>query len=291
MERDKAVLFTIIGVLLILAVFFIVVMVIDCNRFVIKEYEISSPKLKKDETIVLLSDLHSKSFGNRNEKLKAAVDKIGPDKILVAGDMYTSSKYEDTSTAEDLMNYLANKYPVYYGNGNHEHKTRIYKDVFGEIYDKYAAQIKKVGIRHLINEKVVLPEENTEIFGVEIGRDYFGKMKKISMDEGYMGELLGRPEAEKFTILIAHNPDYFENYAKWGADLVVAGHVHGGLMKLPFLGGVISPALKLFPKYDGGRFELEDSVMILSRGLGAHTLPIRIFNPGELVVIRCKAAL
>ena len=64
------------------------------------------------------------------------------------------------------------------------------------------------------------------------------------------------------------------------------GHVHGGLMRLPFLGGVISPRLILFPKYDGGRFEHGNSVMLLSRGLGTHTLPIRIFNPGELVFIR-----
>ena len=70
--------------------------------------------------------------------------------------------------------------------------------------------------------------------------------------------------------------------------MVVAGHVHGGLMKLPFLGGVINPALRLFPKYDGGRFVKNGCVMILSRGLGTHTLPIRIFNPGELVVIHLR---
>lgn len=86
--------------------------------------------------------------------------------------------------------------------------------------------------------------------------------------------------------MIAHNPEYFPAYAEWGADLVLSGHVHGGLMRLPFLGGVIAPSMKLFPKYDGGVFEEHGSTMILSRGLGTHTLPIRIFNPGELVVIR-----
>ncbi len=288
-ERNNGVLLRIIGIALVLVIFFTAVMVIDCNRFVIKEYVISSSKLKKDETMVLLSDLHSKSFGNKNEKLKAAIDRISPDKILVAGDIYTASKYEDVSTAEDLMRHLAFKYPVYYGNGNHEHKTQLYPEVFGDIYQKYAAVLKETGIRHLVNEKAVLPEENAEIFGAQIDRMYFGKMKRVSMEADYMTELLGKPENKRFTILIAHNPDYFEAYAGWGADLVVAGHVHGGLMKLPFLGGVISPALKLFPKYDGGKFEKDGSVMILGRGLGTHTLPIRIFNPGELVVVRCKA--
>ena len=66
---------------------------------------------------------------------------------------------------------------------------------------------------------------------------------------------------------------------------MVSGHVHGGLMRLPFLGGVISPALKLFPKYDGGVFQEGKSTLVLGRGLGTHTLPVRIFNPGEVVVI------
>ena len=67
---------------------------------------------------------------------------------------------------------------------------------------------------------------------------------------------------------------------------MVSGHVHGGLMRLPFLGGVISPAMKLFPEYDGGIFSEGNAKMVLSRGLGSHTLPIRIFNPGELILIR-----
>lgn len=73
-----------------------------------------------------------------------------------------------------------------------------------------------------------------------------------------------------------------------GADLTVAGHVHGGVMKLPLLGGVISPSFRLFPKYDRGMFEEYGKRMVLSRGLGMHTIPIRIFNPGELVVIHLE---
>jgi hypothetical protein len=70
--------------------------------------------------------------------------------------------------------------------------------------------------------------------------------------------------------------------------LVVSGHVHGGIMRLPVFGGVLSPSLTLFPKYDGGRFSEGKSTMILSRGLGTHTIPLRVFNPGELVVIDFK---
>ena len=89
----------------------------------------------------------------------------------------------------------------------------------------------------------------------------------------------------KYEIMIAHDPFYFDAYAETDADLILSGHVHGGIMRLPLLGGVISPRLQLFPKYDGGKFEKNNTTMILSRGLGCHTLPIRIFNPGELICL------
>lgn len=105
------------------------------------------------------------------------------------------------------------------------------------------------------------------------------------MDGGYLEDTLGRMDTNYYNILLAHNPAYFEDYAKLHPDLVLSGHVHGGLVRLPFLGGVISPALKLFPKYDGGKFVQGDSTMILSRGLGIHSVEFRMWNPAELVVI------
>ena len=78
---------------------------------------------------------------------------------------------------------------------------------------------------------------------------------------------------------------YFDNYAAWGADLTVSGHLHGGIIRIPGIGGVISPQAKLFPKYDAGHFRKDGKDLIVSRGLGTHTVNIRIFNPAELSVI------
>lgn len=268
------------------AVFFLLVMAYDNSRFVIRKYHCSDRRIKKDLNVVLLSDLHSKSFGTENQKLIKAIDKLSPDLILIAGDMYTAGKGQETDTAGDLVCQLAKRYPVYYGNGNHEHKTRLSPEVYGRMYEEYAERIGKSGIRHLVNEKAVLLEFGVDIYGLELGREYFGKFRSQKMEEGYLERLLGKPRQTSYSILIAHNPDYFKDYAAWGADLVVSGHVHGGLMRLPFLGGVISPAMKLFPEYDGGIFSEGNAEMVLSRGLGSHTLPIRIFNPGELILIR-----
>lgn len=271
-----------------LALFFILVMLIDCNRFVIKEYTCASEKLHKEGKLILLSDLHNKSFGKDNIRLLQAIEKENPDVILIAGDMYTSAKDKNNSDVAEFVSRLAGKYPVYYGNGNHEHKTRLYPEIFGSMYRDYMEKIKAAGVVLLVNDKVSLPQYHMDIYGLEIEREYYKKFVNQSMEKEYLTGTLGKPDSDKFNLLIAHNPDYFDTYADWGADLTVSGHVHGGLMRLPVLGGVISPRLKLFPHYDGGRFEKGKRVMILGRGLGTHTLPIRIFNPGELVVIHLK---
>lgn len=275
----------IITLLAVIAAFFVAVMAVDCNRFVIRNYSCRVEKLKKSGRIILLSDLHNKSFGVKNEKLLSAVRRLSPDMILIAGDMYTAEKNGDTDTAAELVCALAKDYPVYYGNGNHEQKTNAETEKFGDMYRRFSEKIEKAGVRHLVNEKVYLPAFNMDICGAEIGWDYYGKFQHGTMETSYLDRLIGKPDNARATVLIAHNPKYFEVYARWGAGLVVSGHVHGGLMRLPFLGGVISPALKLFPKYDGGVFHEGKSTLVLGRGLGTHTLPVRIFNPGEVVVI------
>ena len=88
-----------------------------------------------------------------------------------------------------------------------------------------------------------------------------------------------------YNIVIAHNPDYFDDYVEYNADLVLSGHIHGGIIAIPGIGGVISPQLRLFPKYDSGMFTRGNTTMIVSRGIGWHSIPIRIFNKAEIVSV------
>ncbi len=278
---------TIIHVLEIaLFVAFVISIIYDSTRFVKKEYVIRSEKVLKKSRIVLLSDLHNKCFGHKNEDLIKAVDEISPDFILIAGDMLTADE-KKTKYGEmvEFLGCLASKYPVFYANGNHEYRIKTYKEAYGNLYEEYKEKLIECGIRLLENGKVYLPDTNIEICGLEIEKKYYKRFRQVPMEEGYIDRLFGRSTEGAFRLLIAHNPDYFKEYAKWGADLTVAGHVHGGVMRLPWLGGVISPMVRFFPKYDGGMFVKDDSVMVVSRGLGMHTIPVRIFNPGELIVI------
>ena len=257
----------------------------DCNRFITVEYEIESDKVMKPCRFVLLSDLHNKSYGIDHKRLVDKINSISPDAILVAGDMLTAAKGQPFKVTLSLMRQLSSRYKIYYGMGNHEHHLKRCPEQYGTVYDDYVAELMKMGIQPLINENTYLPEVNIAICGAMIDKCYFKKFRKFPMDERYLSKILGEPQGDACQILIAHTPQYFEEYAAWGADIVVSGHVHGGIMKLPVLGGVLSPNLTLFPKYDGGKFVCGKSTMILSRGLGTHTIPVRVFNPGELVTI------
>lgn len=275
----------------ILAVIFALILigllsaVLDSNRFVTRTYEIRSEKIIKPCRLVLLADLHNKSFGRKNSRLLSAIAEISPDAVLVAGDMLTAEKNADYANALALMEGLAARYPVYYGMGNHEYRLGLYPEQYPGMYEGYTEGLKRAGIEPLINENAYLPAWNIVVCGAQIDRGYYRHFRRASMEPSYLPKLLGTPDREKFQLLIAHNPVYFDAYADWGADLVVSGHVHGGILRLPFFGGVLSPSLSLFPKYDGGIFRERGSTMILSRGLSSHTIPIRIFNPGELIVI------
>ncbi len=275
--------------IVILILLCVLVIYHDTHNFVVRSYDITSTKVSKDYTFVLLSDLHGYVYGNNNDKLIAAIDKEKPDAILCAGDMFIGHTRDGVIRYEPgrhLLTELAKKYPVYAGNGNHEHKIKAYTVLFGNQFDRYRASLQKAGVITLENDSVSIPEANIRITGLDLGLEYFRKVVKKSMDTDYIDKLVGHSDKSCYQILIAHNPQYFENYAKWGADLSVSGHVHGGIIRLPFIGGVISPSIALFPKYDGGKYMYEDKIMILSRGLGTHSIHVRFLNPGEADVIR-----
>ncbi len=275
----------IITVIALLLFFFIIIMVLDGNRFRVVSYEISHEKIKKPYTFVVLSDLHNKVYGKNHEKLIRAIEKEQPAGVLIAGDLLTAKPGYPLHLALDLLEQLAPKYPIYYGMGNHEARLFLYPEVYGTMGADYEEKLKGLGISLLRNESRSLGEDLV-ITGLDMKREYYKRFKKTTMTTEYLKKTLGEKNKDKFQILLAHHPDYFQEYSSWGADLVLSGHVHGGMVRLPFLGGVISPALRLFPKYDGGSFEEKESRMILSRGLGMHTIPVRLFNPGELVVLK-----
>jgi hypothetical protein len=272
-------------VALIIIVFLLVVGVIDGNRFKVVEEKIKLPKLRKACRFVMISDLHNKVYGDNNDKVISEIDKAKPDFILIAGDLITSKDWADMTSSIELVNKLSRKYKIYYGLGNHESKFKSQTDVANNKYIKLKNAIKSDNVIMLENSATQLPEYNMNITGLDLDLGYFAHFKIRKMEDKYLENTLPKCDGTKCNPLIAHNPDYFDEYAKWGADLVLSGHVHGGIMRLPIVGGVIAPSYRLFPEYDGGIFVKGKSTMLLGRGMGSHTLPFRFFNPAELYIV------
>lgn len=260
-------------------------MIIDCHTLVVRNYEYSNPRVSKELKAVLLTDLHSTTFGKNNCKLISKIRELNPDVILVAGDLFTAEEYDDTLAAQNLMTELSGDFPIYYANGNHELKTRENTEEFGDKFKKYKDILINSGVKYLENESEFLTENNIRIFGLDLPFVYYKKRFHLSLTKKNLEDLIGEVSKEEVSILIAHNPEYLEGYSEWGADLILSGHYHGGLMRLPGGWGAISPRFKPFTKLGYGVFKKDSSTMILSCGLGTHTLPVRIFNPGEISYI------
>ena len=272
-------------IIVIFGVLLLWVCLYDTHHFVVSKHRFSSAKIKKAVRFVMLSDLHGWEYGKDNIVLLSAIRELKPDGILMAGDMITALKNTKTDKVEAFLSALSKEFPIYYANGNHEHKIKLYPQRYGDLAERYKAVLDRVGIKPLINETSELKDLGIVVYGLEIDHSYYRRMADVKMETEYLRQTLGEKKLDSFGILLAHNPDFFEAYADWGADLVLSGHVHGGIARLPFLGGVIAPSLKLFPKYDGGVYREKNSTMILSRGIGTHSPNVRFFNPGEVVVV------
>lgn len=274
--------------MLLIMAFFLAIGLIDGNRFEVVREELVLPKLKKECKLVLISDVHNKVYGEKNAPFIKAVKKINPDFIILAGDLVTSRAGEDMMPGLELARELSKDFKIYYGLGNHETKLKEQPDKYGTMYEELKKGLADKNIVLLENESAELPEYHIRITGLELSLEYFAHFKIRKMEKGYLESAVGRADKSKCNLLIAHNPDYFSEYTKWGADLVLSGHVHGGIMRLPVLGGVIAPSYRLFPKYDGGIFRENGAVMLLGRGMGAHTIPFRFFNPAQLYAVTLK---
>jgi predicted MPP superfamily phosphohydrolase len=267
------------------------------------KYIISSNKLDDDIhnlSFVVLADLHNKSFGKNNRKLIKRILEEKPDFVIIAGDMVTKRKPCYPGKAYNLIKEISEHYPVYYAYGNHE---QYFEDlaytVDEEAYKKhialykawsiYKVRLKQLGVFLLDNNSIVLQYNKSKLIitGLSIPNNFYTRGSQLKLKDEIKNKI-GNSSNEGYQLLIAHNPLYFSDYIEWGAELIISGHMHGGLIRIPFVGGIISPQVKLFPKYTSGQFTLNDSHMIISRGLGSHSFMPRFLNPPELVNIKLK---
>jgi predicted MPP superfamily phosphohydrolase len=280
-------------IILAVLVFTVLESLREFKNFKVKRYTVYDGKIPKafeGYKLAVIGDLHNFRYSEDNSGIISCLEKENPDVLILVGDMVLCRKKaeaENLKTAE-FVNRLAERFPLLYGIGNHEKGLIERKDDVGDIWQRYEGLLSDK-VKILSNERVQITRnsESISVYGLDIDRYFYTRLKNIPMGVEYLDGRLGSCPDE-FCILVAHNPDYFEDYAGWGAALTLSGHIHGGMVRLPFLGGVISPKLKLFPKYDYGYFENEGKSMIITGGLGGHQPQIRINNKPEIVIVNLE---
>ena len=251
---------------------------LDVHRITVRHERL--PEGFEGARVLHLSDLHSKTFGELNGNLISSCEACRPDIIFFTGDLISRSEDRRFFDAKlFLIEKLTNICDVYFILGNHEQDNPLNAQYICD-------RIERMGVKILRNqsEYICRNGDRIKITGLlpPVGSYHQGRSYRnlTPVTKECLDELLGECDREEFNILLAHNPLYFEGYADWGADLVFSGHCHGGLVRIPLLGGVLSPERKFFPKYTKGTYFRDDSKMIVTSGLGK----FRINNPSEIVV-------
>lgn len=225
--------------------------------------------------ILQVADLQNKVFGREQEPLLRMIERSAPDIIVLTGDLLDRNR-TDVDTAMGLIRRIVTMAPVYFVSGNHEHQS-------GE-WDRLAEEMTEAGVTILDNGKSVIPRNGDTITLLGLAD------KKVNPNYAQVLHTLMAGQEESCNILLSHRPELFETYVAAGVDLIFTGHAHGGQMRIPFLQqGIFAPHQGFFPKYTEGMHEKDGTVMVVSRGLGNSSFPLRLFNRPELVEVTLQA--
>ena len=247
----------------------------------VQRFTFTSPRLPAGFdgcVIVQLSDLHGALFGEDNQDLLKVVAKERPDYIFLTGDLLDQYRATPHSYAVSLGGALADIAPTYFVTGNHEWAL---PDVPG-----LKRKLEEAGVQVLTNEYAVLARDgdNAVLAGIDDPNGYADQKTPEEVAEEVRAAF-----ADPFWILLAHRNNYFEDeYCRLGADLVISGHGHGGLVRLPFTDGLVSVERTFFPSYTAGFYQAGGADLFVSRGLGNSGRTFRLFNRPQVAVLTLK---
>lgn len=253
------------------------------TRLEVTSYEVKSDKIPKSfdgYKIIHLSDYHNDTV----PELIWEIRDEHPDMIVCTGDMA-----DDKGTyipALRLTEKLTKIAPCYMVTGNH--------DLWRSDFEHMETEMQNSGAIFLHNERVIISKEQEQIALSGIDDPFYRGNSKIKpyLSEA-AGELCG---FDGFNMLLFHRANLLDEFLEYGFDLILSGHMHGGHVRIPGIGGVASPRSSwqdneniLFPKYLGGMFKSGETTMIVNRGLGNPTFIPRVFNRPEMIIITLRA--
>lgn len=275
------------------AAFILAVTAVDAircaNGFITVTYEVTSPKIQKEVRLVMVSDLHETEYGAGNCELLSAIEELHPDAVLVNGDMVSAhGTEEEARIGVELIRNLTKIAPVYLSMGNHE---QGYMEIHGmglweDLYETGAVILDR---RYY---DIELNGQTIRLGGIaERCFNHYYKEGVYRRTGSY--QFLRRfCDTELFKLLMCHMPDFYVpsqkelKYEDWDCDLVLSGHTHGGLWRLPVIGAPFLPGQGFFPKLVHGEYDVGNAEMIIGAGLSQHNRLPRLGDPAELLLIR-----
>ncbi len=228
--------------------------------------------------IAQISDLHNAEFDRKNEKLLSVLRQTEPDIIVLTGDLVDSRRTE-LSVALSFAREAVKIAPCYYVTGNHE--SRI-----GQL-PVLLEGLRQAGITVLRNESVLVEHKGDSFLLLGVDDPSFRTDYLLGDSGAVLADALNAlaKDDTAYTVLLSHRPEYLQLYRQYAIDLVLSGHAHGGQFRIPGIGGIIAPGQGLFPGYDGGIYSVDNTTMVVSRGVGNSIIPFRINNRPEVVVV------
>lgn len=223
--------------------------------------------------IVELADLHGRVFGRGSRRLLAAVRRAEPDFICIDGDLF--DEHTDLAMLPPLLRGLCAIAPVYYVTGNHEWRVPGLRGIL--------AQMRACGVTVLQDDWRVLRrgEDALVLAGTD---DPCGPAERKTPAE-LIADIRAEAGEAAFLLLLAHRNDQLPQWSALGVQAVLAGHCHGGVVRLPFVGGLFGTDRRLFPAWDAGLYRQGETALYVSRGLGYTNVHFRLFNRPEVAVI------
>lgn len=259
-------------------IFIVIFLYVNNHWIVVSEHVYESERVPSSfdgMRIVQVSDLHDAFFGKEQETLVQKVKDAKPDLIFITGDLVDSNRYNLEQSLQAVRQFVQLA-DVYYVLGNHEVAT----NKVNEIYEV----LSSLGVHVMADESTVLERNGERLAIIGIEDPLMGKSTEEMLEIA-----IATVPQDMFKLLLAHRPEMFDGYVKKSIDLTFSGHAHGGQVRIPGIGGLFAPGQGLLPKYTAGIYEGNKTKMVVSRGLGNSSVPYRIFNLPEIIVVQLKA--
>ncbi len=275
-------------ILSVLFVFVTIFLYLQNNLLTIKQITLTKKNLPKSADglrILQISDLHSKRFGRGQQTIADKIKRQKPDIILITGDIIDRRRFNIYPVIE-LLSGIQDIAPIYYSPGNHEG--------WSGRYDEVRKVLEKFSVNILENSSANLTK-NTAMKGISINgildpafdlAEGSGVLKSNQQTKRYLNSFSMN---DGFNITLCHRPEAVEGVDGYMGEIVFSGHVHGGQVRIWPFGGLYAPGQGILPKYDSGVYEINDTTLIVSRGLGNSLFPFRVFNLPQLVVVTLRS--